>query len=171
MIQPYRTIYLQSAPRPMGFITKLRHNLRRSLQRLTIRLLGTWLKRHPWPCLKCGNRKDSVLVTALAGDSLALPVDQHMIYHPCCNETTHAEKDSCYYKPYARGGVEDYVPDGQDWSPPDKPDVDPCPHCGNTSDAVNVNSQQVRHSCCGHLHLRGGMGCSTLVERYERPPL
>jgi len=126
-MSPYRTTALsQHDIQPTYacgpcFFCRWRHRINRLYRRLLIKLKGTWLKRHPWPCPKCDNRTNLEFTIRLTGNP-HYPEECFLVHHLCCNVYHHTEKPSAYYWPRARySGIirlkSEPYDHGQDWGP------------------------------------------------------
>jgi hypothetical protein len=85
-------------PKPRTFLGRIR----RLNQRVLLWWRGPFLKRYPWPCSQCGNRRTAEERYHERGNP-HFPTKQIVIHHTCCNETYHSDKKvGTYYRPYPR---------------------------------------------------------------------
>lgn len=97
-VSPYRSLPARAVtPEPRR---SLYGRIRRLNQKLILKLRGPFLKRFPWPCPTCGNRRTAKEVYWAVGNP-HFPSKQLAIRHTCCNDTHHAEKPSTFYRPFA----------------------------------------------------------------------
>ena len=81
MNNPYRTSY-STLPE---VVRTTRHRLRRFAQRVHLRVRGTFVSRHPFPCPDCGLRGFAKLVQRTKLQVHARGTVEWMVQHRCCD--------------------------------------------------------------------------------------